>query len=254
MMTTPPVQPETATLLDARPRTDHEISTKWVWAPIASYATWAAIPTISYLFGGQTGFNLAIPTGTLGVVGFIFSAASSLLVYQLVNRRNQHFAREESLLWASFDSSMARASQSDMRTQLALGSAERDLAQLTEAGKEHSAVLWALLTLIPYAGWIFMTYTLAFLTHDMLKHERQEDLVIENLSRISQGLPSRARRTPNRPVILYVLAGLATLGIFLLFWVYQAVKDPQPHFEHHRAFETVLGPASTMSGSVGGPY
>ncbi len=236
-------------LLEARARTDYEIPVKWVWAPVASYITWATIAILAYLNRGQPATQLTIPLGTLGLAGFASSALSSYLVYLLVNRRNQHFAMEETLLWSTLDTAKAEASQADMKTQLALSSAERDLAGLSDIGKEHSAILWALLTLIPYLGWIALAYVLAFLTHDICKHEQREDLVVEDIGRVTQALPLRTKRTPNRPVILYILASFATLGVFLLPWLYQAVRDPQAHFEYHRSFETILLP---VSGSQGG--
>lgn len=251
-MTTQPVQPELTPLLEARPRTDYEIPIKWVWAPVASYIIWATIPIITYLYREPLGTQLAIPLGVLGLAGFVLSAASSYLVYHLVNRRNSHLARAETLLWTTLDTARARAQQTDMKTQVALGSAEHNLSWLTELGKEHSAILWAVLTLIPYLGWLAMTYVLAFLTHDLSKHEQREDLVIEDLGRVVQSVPLRTKRVPRRPIILYILASLATLGVFLPFWLYQAVRDPQAHFEYHRSAEPTLAPESAVSRSMEG--
>ncbi len=282
-------------LLGAMSRTDYVIATKWIWAPVASYAIWTMIAVIRYVYRGDAGIPLGTIFGGLDLAGFVFSAPFSYLVYKLVNRRNQHFAREEDLLWSTVESTKAKVQQSDMRSQIALASAERDLARLADNGKEHSAVLWALLTLIPYAGWIFLTYVLSFLLSDVRKHELQEDLVLEDLGGIMKAqrgvdLPIRLRRVPNRPVILYaalslvgpgvllslwlsltfemsigspnpsvaspesivlLASGLFLLAIVQLFWLFQAMKDPDSHFEHHRSFERILLPETMPAVSPG---
>ncbi len=277
--------PHQTDLSEARTGTDYAIPAKWICASIAAYTTWTAIAVISYVYSGDTSIPLASVLGGLGLAGFVFSALSSYLVYRLVNRRNQHFAREENLLWSTLDTARATVQQSDMRLQIALSSAERDLTRLAEKGKEHSAVLWALLTLIPYAGWIFLIYVLSFLSNDLRKHEMQEDLVLESLGGIAKvqrgvDLPIRHRRVPNRPVILYatlnilgpgillslwlnlaalsesvvfLASGLLLLGIVQLLWLFQSVKDPNSHFEHHVSIETILWPEATPGMSFRGP-
>ena len=244
-------------LLETRGRTDNDIPTRWVWAPVSSYTVWTAIPIISYIYG-PTGTELMVPLGILGLAGFVFSTASSHLVYQLVNRRNTHFARQEVLLWKALDAARSKASPTDMKTRIPLNSAEQDLGKLGETGREHSAILWTILTLIPYLGWIAMIYVLAFLSNDIWKHEVREDLVLEDLGRVlkEQGgtnLPVRRVRVPNRPVIAYVAASILTLGVFLLLWLLLAVEDPRAHFEYHRHFEEALvGPQPTIPPVAGG--
>ena len=250
---------EATVLLEARTRTDYDIPPKWAWGSVASYVIWTAIPIIVYLDRGRSGTQLAIPLGILGLAGFLSSTLSSYLVYRLVNRRNTHFAREEAFLWKTLDTVKSKTPQTDMRTLLPLSSAEQGLAQLSETGREHSAILWALLTLIPYIGWVAMIYVLAFLSNDIRKHELREDLVLEDLGRVlktqgGQDLPMRQRRVPNRSIPLHVLLSIATLCVFLLVWLYQLVKDPQAHFEYHRSFEEVLPGFQLGTGqSVGGP-
>lgn len=219
--------------------------------PVASWITWATVAIVGYFYGGEPGIDLTIPLGVLGLVAFAFSALSSYLVYLLVNRRNMHFARMESVLWIRFNVAKSKAQQADTKTLVVLGSAEHDLARLSETVRERSAILWALLTVVPYAGWLAMTYVLAFLTHDVKRHEQREDIVIEDLSGITQSLPQRAKRTPTRPVIPFIIVGLATVGVFLLPWLYWAVRDPTEHFVYHRSVEPVLKSESTLS-SAGG--
>ena len=262
-MTTSTVQTELAPFLDARDRTDYEIPPKWVWAAVGSYVTWAAVvaviavPVVTILNGTLPVTLLTWPIGLLGLAGLMFSAASSYLVYQLISRRNMHFAREEALLWKILDNVRSRTPQSDMRTLLPLSSAERDLIMLSMMGKERSAVLWSLLAVIPYVGWFAITYALAFLSHDLRKHEQMEDMVLEDMSRVAtaqggQSYPIRPGRMPRQTVPLYLVFSIITLGIFPLVWLYFSVKDPESHFEYHRSVEAILASTSASLGPSGG--
>jgi len=254
-MTTSTVQTELAPFLEARNKTDHEIAPKWVWAAVASYVTWSAVAVIGIINRGLPVTQLTVPIGLLGLAGLIFSAASSYLVYQLINRRNMHFAREEALLWKTLDQVRSKTPQSDMRTLLPLSFAEQNLFRLSAMGKERSAVLWGLLALIPYAGWLAIVYALAFLSHDLGKHEQMEDMVLEDMGRVmvaqsGQAFPTRLGRMPRQTVPLYLVFSIITLGIFPLVWFYLSVKDPQAHFEYHRSVEASLASSLASFGLV----
>ena len=249
------IQTELTRLVEIRPRTDYSVAPRWIWATGAGFAIWAAIPVTVYLYSGQTAIPLAIPLGILGLSGFIASATSSYLVYQIINRRNLHFARTEELLWKILDAQKSKAQPSDMKIQLPIASTEQDLRRL--AGKpERSAVLWGLLTLIPYLGWLALIYVLAFLSRDFDNHERWEDLTIEDLSRVTvaHGGPAAPRRQwhmPRQSVPAYVVFSFITLGIFPIVWLYFTVTDPKIHFEYHRTFEPVFAAALTVQGQIG---
>ncbi len=256
-MTTSTVQTELAPFLEARNKTDHEIAPKWVWAAVASYITWAAVAVIGIINRGLPVTQLTVPIGLLGLAGLIFSAASSYLVYQLINRRNMHFAREEALLWKTLDQVRSKTPQSDMRTLLPLSFAEQNLFRLSVMGKERSAVLWGLLALIPYAGWLAIVYALAFLSHDLGKHEQMEDMVLEDMGRVMMAhsgpaFPTRLGRMPRQTVPLYLVFSIITLGIFPLVWLYLSVKNPQAHFEYHRSVEASLASSLASFGPAGG--
>lgn len=250
------IQRELTSLVDVRPRTDYFIAPRWVWASVAGFVIWAAIPVIVYLYTGQTAIPIAIPLGILGLSGFIASATSSYLVYQIINRRNLHFARTEELLWKILDTQKSKAQPSDMKIQLPIASTEQDLRQL--AGRpERSAVLWGLLTLFPYLGWLALIYVLAFLSRDFDNHERWEDLTIEDLSRVQVArggpvAPRRQWRMPRQSVPGYVIFSFITLGVFPIVWLYFAVTDPKIHFEYHRTFEPMFAAEPTAQGQIGG--
>jgi len=250
------VQTELTSLVDVGVRTDYSVAPRWVWAAVAGYVIWAAIPVTVYLYAGQTAVPLAIPLGILGLSGLFASATSSYLVYRLINRRNLHFARTEELFWKILDMQKSKAQPSDKKIQLPIASTEQDLRRL--AGKpERSAVLWGLLTLIPYLGWLALIYVLAFLSRDFDHHERWEDLTIEDLNRVGVArggpeAPRRQWRTPRQSVPAYIVFSFITLGVFPIVWLYFAVTDPKNHFEYHLTFEPMLAADLTAQGQVGG--
>jgi len=237
-------QTDLTPLLDARVRTDYQIQPKWVWTAVASYITWATVAIVNYAIPVPAS-DLAILFGVLGLAGFIFSTAASYLVYLLVNRRNTHLAREEALLWGVLGNLRSKTEPGDMKTLLPLESAEYNLARFSGAGKERSALLWALLTLIPFAGWVFMITVLAFLSHDLGTHEQREDVILEDLTRAvnvqgGPSLPARRWKMSRASVPLYIIFSLLSVGVFLLAWLYLAAEDPRTHFTHHQSVEAIL--------------
>lgn len=250
------IQTELTSLVDVRPRTDYSIAPRWVWAAVASYVIWTIIPVIVYLYSGQSAIPLAIPLGVLGLSGLIASATSSYLVYHIINRRNLHFARTEELFWKTLDTQKSKAQPSDMKIQLPIASTEQDLRWLAGI-PERSALLWGLLTLIPYLGWLALIYVLAFLSKDLDNHERWEDLTIEDLSRVrvargGTGAPRRQRHMPRQSVPAYIVFSFITLGVFPIVWLYFAVTDPEIHFGYHRTIEPMFATDQTAQGHTVG--
>jgi len=250
------LQTELTSLVAAGVRTDYSIAPRWVWGAVAGFVIWAAIPVIVYLYSGQTAIPLAISLGILGLSGLFASATSSYLVYQIINRRNLHFSRTEELFWKMLEMHKSKAQPSDMKIQLPIASTEQDLRQLAGT-PERSAVLWGLLTLIPYLGWLALIYVLAFLSRDLAIHERWEDLTIEDLARVQVALgvmvvPRRQWHMPRQSVPAYVIFSFITLGIFSIVWLYFTVTDPKIHFEYHRTFESTFATGQSAQGQVVG--
>ncbi len=243
-------RPTLETLLGSRRITDSYIRGVWIALPTANYAVWSIIAIVEFLaFFEAVGIpeQLTVPLALLGSVGLLASAASSYFVYILINRRNVHFARQEALLARALESIKSSTSQDDMKTLFPLDSAEHNFLQISQASGEKSAVLWALLTLLPYVGGVILLYVLGFLSEDFKKHEVGEDLVTQDLDRTlkamgSEGMPLKARRSSlaHRNTLAILVASILTLGLFELYWLYLAIKDPLPHFEYHQLFEDRL--------------
>src|SRR5207247_985495 len=76
-----------------------------------------------------------------------------------------------------------RTRPEQMHVLLPLSSAEQDFSILLQRTRQHSAILWSLLVLIPYAGWVFVIAALFLLTRDSNIHETMERSLFEDLDR-----------------------------------------------------------------------
>jgi hypothetical protein len=146
---------------------------------------------------------------------------------------------------------------------LPLTSAEEGFYRLSRGERERSAVLWALLASIPVVGWIFQAAALWFLSRDLSKHSRLEELVLEDVDRAMrkaglQGISVRHAAVGSRDVLGFAVVivslieflsvfvlGLAgclvliylTVGAFSLLWLDLSIRDPTGHFSFHSQFE-----------------
>ena len=247
-----------------RTRTDVEIPTVWMLLPLGSYLLWTVFAVAWWSAGAGLGTGeLPILISGLGILGFGASAAGSYLVFRLVNRANEHFGRTRALLLSALNSLEVRAGASGPQALLLMNSADESLYKLARGERERSAVLWGLLSLIPFAGWIFLSVAQWRLSRDFAKHSRLESTVLEDADRTlrslgSQGIP--VRYAPVRPhdtlglalVLVSVIElfsafvlGLAgalvlvylTIGAFSLFWIDLSIRDPTSHFHYHSQFE-----------------
>ena len=183
--------------------------------------------------------------GVLGSLGLIPSIGFSYLVFRLVDGQNNHSGREQALLSEAINLSRSRAPRDDMRIVLPLNSAEQDLILAVSKSRERSGFLWALLTSIPYLGWIFVIVVLALLTEESTSHVRTEQPILEDLDRTLKGLGSPglsfgAPRLMSRNVGLFVLTSVLTLGFFTLFWTFLLVHEQETHFSYHAPSEESL--------------
>ena len=260
-------EPSLSALVQMRSGTDLEIPTSWLLLPLASYLVWAII-AISWWSGGSllgaSDINLLV--GGLGLLGLAASAGGSYITFALVNRCNEHCNRTRSLYKRSVSNLEPPASASGQHAMLALSTAEDGLNKLIRTEKDRSAVLWALLALIPVAGWIFLIVVLWRLSHDFANHSHLEGPVVDDIDRTlrtvgSVGIPGRPSLLSNRNTLgitvivlaaAELLTGLVlglngalvlvflTLGAISLFWIDLSIRDPLAHFSQHSQMETQL--------------
>jgi hypothetical protein len=269
MMTQQPIdqEPSLSALVQMRKATDLETTTSWLLLPLVSYLVWAVV-AISWWSGGSLlgSSDIRLLVSGLGLLGLAASAGGSYITFTLVNRCNEHCNRARALYRRTIGSLETRATASGQHALLSLSTAEDGLNRLTRAERERSAILWALLALIPVAGWIFMLVSLSRLSRDFANHSHLEGPVIEDIDRTlrsvgSNGLPVRPALLSNRDVLgiavivlalAELLTGIAlglsaslvliflTIGALSLFWIDLSIRDPIVHFSYHSQMETEL--------------
>ncbi len=266
-------EPSLSVLVQMRTKTDAEIPIVLLLLPLASYLLWALFAVAWWSTGASetvgNGISESIlinPTpfvAGLGVLGLATSAAGSYLVFRLMNRGNEHSSRTRALLLGALGSLEARARPSGQQALLPLNSAEEGFYNLVRGERERSAVLWALLSLIPFFGWAFLAVAQWRLSRDLAKHSRLEGLVFEDVDRTlrtvgTQGIP--VKHAPIRShdalgitiVIISIVELLSTVvlgfvgslvliyltvGAFSLFWIDLSITDPTGHFHYHSQLE-----------------
>jgi len=266
-------EPSLSVLVEMRTKTDTEIPIVRLLLPLASYLLWAVFAVAWWSTGASgivgNGISASIlinPTplvAGLGVVALAASTASSYVVFTLVNRGNEHSSRTRALLLSALASLEAQAGRSGQQALLPLNSAEEGLYNLVRGERERSAVLWALLSLIPFVGWAFLAVAQWRLSRDLAKHSRLEGLVVEDIDRTlrtvgTQGIP--VKYAPIRShdilgitivivsiielltsVVLGYVGSLVliylTIGAFSLFWIDLSIMAPTDHFHYHSQLE-----------------
>lgn len=247
-----------------RLRTDVEVPVSWLLLPLASYLLWGGFAVAWWSESAGLGpVELSVVTNALAFLGLIASAATSYVVYTLINRGNKHSSRTRALLSSALSTLVTRVGFSRPNALLPLNSAEEGFYKLQREGGERSAVLLALLGLIPFVGWIFLVAGQWLLSRDLAKHTRLEALVLEDVDRTLRtaglrGIPVKDAHVHSHDflgfaVVLALLGelfssvflGIAgclvliylTVGAFSLLWLDLSIRGPAVHFHYHSEFE-----------------
>ena len=260
-------------LVQMRMKTDIEIPIVRLLLPLASYLLWAVFAVAWWSTGASeivgNGISASIlinPTpfvAGLGVLGLAASAAAAYVVFTLVNRGNEHSSRTRALLLEALSALETRAGPSSSQTLLPLNSAEEGFYNLVRGEREKSAVLWALLSSIPFVGWAFLAVAQWRLSRDLAKHSRLEGLVFEDVDRTFRTVGTRGMSVKHAPmhshdalgvtiVVVSIIELLSsavlgfvgslvliylTVGMFSLFWIDLSMMDPTGHFHYHSQVE-----------------
>jgi hypothetical protein len=191
----------------------------------------------------EMGFGLYI---VLSIVTFGIYAIYAH--YKLIQREQEHFARmrrfNDDLYKLAEEQAEDSGRANEVSSELTeLRGLNEDFQRL-EAGKERSAALWTILSLITLGLLYFYVYY--FLHKDLVVHQRAEAEYIEKASALLNKLGigkhpvSVEQVVPDRSYALYLLLSIVTLGIFGIYWNYTFFKDGNQHFLEHRRFEDQL--------------
>lgn len=202
---------------------------------------WARRSETDYLFDYWSALGWTVLT--LGIYGFY-------VLYQLVRRMRDHNLRRLELLDASvafaWEEAGRRGLQNELTPSFSRAAAHLgDLRQMT--GEFRDPVLWVILAIV--ARGIAELVAFVLLDQDLVKHDRAEIGVEYELwviyGRLGQPLvqpdPNRTKAADN--YVGRVVAAVVSLGIYLFWWYYNQMDQPNRHFQGNWVTEDALARA-----------
>jgi hypothetical protein len=177
---------------------------------------------------------------TFGIYGYY-------VFYQLIRRMRDHNARRVELLDAATTVAWEQAGRQGLQQEMA-PSFERAAGHLAVlrrmTGDFREPVIWLLLAI--FARGITEIIAFVLLDQDLIKHSHAEAGAGHELSviygRLGQHLPSPDQDPVKRPgnYLGRILATIFTLGIYMLWWFYNQMDEPNKHFTSNWAQENHL--------------
>jgi hypothetical protein len=177
---------------------------------------------------------------TLGIYGFY-------VFYQLIRRMRDHNARRLEFLDAATTVAWEQAGRQGLQQKMT-PSFERTASHLAVlrrmTGDFREPVIWLLLAIV--ARGIVEIVGFVLLDQDLVKHGQAEAGAGHELSviygRLGQQVPSLDHGQVKRPdnYVGRVLAVIFTLGIYMFWWFYNQMDEPNKHFTSNWAQEDEL--------------
>jgi hypothetical protein len=190
-----------------------------------------------YIFSYWSALGWAILT--FGIYGlYVF--------YQLVRRMRDHNARRLELLDAATTVAWEQAGRQGLQQELApsFQRAAGHMAVLRQmTGDFRDPVIWVLLAIVAGVAEII---AFVLLDQDLIRHDQAEAGVEYELSviysRLGQHLPAPEQGRVKRPdnYVGRILATIFSLGIYMLWWYYNQMREPNNHFAGNWAQEDEL--------------
>jgi hypothetical protein len=200
-------------------------------------------PQLYYYSYGALPEDFALLWLMIGLTALVNFVVTTILTYQLINRRSTHFKRQKFLSEDIVATIGSLAKTKDVELENQLFSLERSVREANVEESAQSAILWAVLSaFVPFV----QLYVYYFLMKDFYRHERREDGFWEDAGRaldklgISFPVPRRTEAMPNRSFVLYLVLTITTMGLFGIYWLYVLLKDPNDHFRYHIDIESQL--------------
>ena len=191
-----------------------------------------------YIFHYWTALGWTILT--FGIYGYY-------VFYQLIRRMRDHNARRLELLDAATTVAWEQAGRQGLQQEMA-PSFERAAGHLAVlrrmTGDFREPVIWLLLAII--ARGIAEIVGFVLLDQDLIKHGHAEVGAEHELSviygRLGQHVPAPDQDQVKRPdnYVGRILATIFTLGIYMFWWFYNQMEEPNKHFTSNWAQEDHL--------------
>jgi hypothetical protein len=177
---------------------------------------------------------------TLGIYGFY-------VFYQLIRRMRDHNARRLELLDAATTVAWDQAGRQGLQQEMApsFERAAGHLAVLRQmTGDFREPVIWLLLAIVVRGITEIVAFVL--LDQDLIKHSQAEAGAGHELSviygRLGLQVPSPDQGQVKGPdnYVGRILAAIFTLGIYMFWWFYNQMDEPNKHFTSNWAQEDHL--------------
>ena len=191
-----------------------------------------------YIFSYWTALGWTVLT--LGIYGFY-------VFYQLVRRMRDHNARRLELLDAATTVAWEQAGRQGLQQEMApsFERAAGHLAVLRQmTGDFREPVIWLVLAIV--ARGITEIVAFVLLDQDLIKHSQAEAGAGHELSviysRLGQQVPSPDQGQVKGPdnYVGRILAAIFSLGIYMFWWFYNQMDEPNKHFTSNWAQEDEL--------------
>lgn len=167
-----------------------------------------------------------------------FGAAWFLMIYYLIKRRNEHFARQEKLEQLV----LARFRQLSNKTQSATSNSKIGEGDNNDFVTPRNALAWATSTVLILPGF----YVFRFLMEGLRKHEEHEAVFFREVVshakslELSMNLNGMAATSKSSTLGRYFALSLGTVGFAGFYWLYLIFNDYNRHFKRQWIFEDEL--------------
>ncbi len=182
----------------------------------------------------------------LGWTILTFGIYGLYVFYQLVRRMRDHNARRLELLDAATTVAWEQAGRQGLQQELApsFQRAAGHMAVLRQmTGDFRDPVIWLLLAIV--AG-VAEIVAFVLLDQDLIRHDQGEAGVEYELSviygRLGQHVPAPEQGRVKRPdnYVGRILATIFSFGVYMLWWYYNQMQEPNKHFARNWAQEEDL--------------
>lgn len=194
-----------------------------------------------YIFDYWTALGWTVLT--LGIYGFY-------VFYQLVRRMRDHNERRVELFDASLAFAWEEASKRGLQDELtpSFQRANLHMDVLRRMTRDfRDPTIWLVLAIV--ARGIVELIAFVLLDQDLVKHDRSEIGVEYELSlifgRLGQAIPApdQGRTKGQNNYVGRIVATIFSLGIYLFWWYYNQMDEPNRHFQANWAQEDILASA-----------
>lgn len=173
----------------------------------------------------------------LTVIGIVVSwVAHYVYYYRLLERRNQHFRRQQEFMRGVIRCLRERFPvETSGSAANAIARVEGLLAEAERKETEHSPWLWSVILPIVTLG-LALFVTMWWLTCDFGRHSLRQREIMDALNEVFRQLGLRAVAivddsvVPRRNYWAYLLLAFFTAGLGVLWWLYIVMKDGNDHF------------------------